>query len=312
MSAEPLLHRATYNRPDTTRSAFVGATWLYFTVLILLPIAWMIKEAVVQGPASFVEQLRTPEASHAFLITTILTVGAVLINTFFGVIIAYVLVRQRFFGKSILNSLVDLPFAVSPVVGGFMLILLFGPDGWISPQITHMKIVFALPGMLLATLFVTLPFVVREVGPVLAELGREQDDAAFTLGAGKFYTFFRVTLPSIKWGLMYGITLTIARAIGEFGAVLVVSGNIIRQTQSATLFIHQANTDFNDNAAFAAATVLALVSFLILMISEVIRVRTERSINAGRPEQPPGGTEAPVEQYARAEEAAPPRRALEP
>lgn len=306
---EQVLHRAAYNRPDPGRSVLIGSTWLYFTILILLPIGWMMKEAVAQGPKLFIENLSTPEASHAFVLTAMLTLGAVVINTFFGVIVAYVLVRQRFWGKSLLNGLVDLPFALSPVIAGFMLILLFGPQGWLGPLAQHLglKIVFSFPGMLLATLFVTLPFVIREVGPVMAELGREQEDAAITLGAGRLYTFFTVTLPSIKWGLLYGITLTIARAIGEFGAVLVVSGNIIRQTQTATLFIHQSTTDFEMDSAFAAAAVLALISFMILLASELIRVRSERSIHGGRPDQPAGGTEAPVRRYVDADEGNPPR-----
>lgn len=306
---EPVLHRATYNRPDPGRNVLIGTTWLYFAILILLPIGWMIKEAVRQGPRLFIENLSTPEASHSFVLTALLTLGAVVINTFFGVIVAYVLVRQKFWGKSLLNGLVDLPFALSPVIAGFMLILLFGPDGWLGPTFQHMglKVVFSFPGMLLATLFVTLPFVIREVGPVMAELGREQEDAAITLGAGRLYTFFTVTLPSIKWGLLYGVTLTIARAIGEFGAVLVVSGNIIRQTQTATLFIHQSTTDFDMNTAFAAATVLALISFLILLASELVRVRSERSIRGGRPDQPAGGNEAPIREYLYEDEGSPPR-----
>lgn len=319
MSAEvaptPALRRATYNRPNPGRTGLIAGTWVYFGILILLPILWMFKEAVAQGPASFMQALSTPEARHAFWLTGLLTSGAVLINTCFGVIIAYVLVRHRFRGKGLLNALVDLPFALSPVIAGYMLILLFGPDGWLGPLAASsgVKIVFALPGMLLATLFVTLPFVIREVGPVLSELGREQDDAAFTLGASRWHTFWTVTLPSIKWGLLYGITLTIARAIGEFGAVLVVSGNVIRQTQTATLYIHQSCTDFEENAAFAAAAVLAMISFIILMISELIRVRSERQVHGGRPEQPAGGTEAPVGLYLREDEGTPPRlKGLEP
>ncbi len=303
MSVEvaPVFRRATYNRRDTTRAGLLAGTWVYFGLLILLPIVWMLKEALAQGPASFLNQFRQPEVLHAFMMTAGLTVGAVVINTCFGVVVAYVLVRQRFWGKGLLNGLVDLPFALSPVIAGYMLILLFGPDGWLGPTVSRLgvKIVFSWPGMLLATLFVTLPFVVREVGPVLAEIGREMDDAAATLGAGRLYTFFVVTIPSIKWGLLYGMTLTIARAIGEFGAVLVVSGNIIGNTQTATLLIHQSMVDMQENTAFAAAVALALISFVVLLASEVIRVRSQRTIEGGRPAGMPGGTEAAVAEYSR-------------
>jgi sulfate transport system permease protein len=187
-------------------------------------------------------------------------------NTLIGVILALVLVKQNFKGKFFFEGLVDLPFAVSPVVAGFMFIILFGPRGWIGNWFDahQIKIIYAFPGMLIATLFVTLPFVCREVIPVLKEFGLNQEEAAYVLGASRWQTFWRVTLPSIKWGLVYGITLTIARSIGEFGAVLVVSGNVIHKTQTATLHIHQEFTDFNYAGAFSAAIVLALLSFFIL------------------------------------------------
>jgi len=303
MSAEsaPVLRRATYDRHDATRTGLLAGTWIYFSFMILLPIVWMLKDALAQGPASFMAQFRQPEVIHAFTMTALLTIGAVVVNTCFGVVVAYVLVRQRFWGKGLLNGLVDLPFALSPVIAGYMLILLFGPDGWFGPMVDRigLKVVFAWPGMLLATLFVTLPFVIREVGPVLAEIGREMDDAAATLGAGRLYTFLVVTIPSIKWGLLYGMTLTIARAIGEFGAVLVVSGNIIGKTQTATLVVHQSMVDMQESTAFAAAVALALVSFVVLLASEVIRVRSQRTIEGGRPPGEPGGTEAPIADYSR-------------
>jgi len=279
MGAEAItvLRRGPGSGRDRARGPLIAGTWLYFALLILLPVVWMLKEAAAQGPALFLRQLSRPEALHAFGLTALLTIGAVVLNTCFGVVVAVVLVRQRFRGRSLLNALVDLPFALSPVIAGYMLILLFGQGGWLAPGVERLglKVAFALPGMLLATVFVTLPFVIREVGPVLAAVGREQDEAAYTLGAGRLYTFWRITLPSIKWGLLYGVTLTIARAIGEFGAVLVISGNIIGRTQTATLLIHQACVDFDPNAAFAAATVLALVSFLVLIASEIIRARAE-------------------------------------
>lgn len=306
MGAEdaPVWRRATYNRRDATRAGLLAGTWAYFGLLILLPIVWMLREALAQGPASFLDQFRRPEVLRAFTMTVGLTTGTVVINTCFGVVVAYVLARQRFWGQSLINGLVDLPLALSPVIAGYMLLLLFGLDGWLGPLVSRLgvKIVFSWPGMLVATLFVTLPFVVREVGPVLAEIGREMDDAAATLGAGRLYTFFVVTIPSIKWGLLYGMTLTVARAIGEFGAVLVVSGNIIGKTQTATLLIHQSMVDMQENTAFAAAVALALVSFVVLLVSEAIRVHSQRTIEGGRPAGVPGGTEAPVAEYSRGDD----------
>jgi sulfate transport system permease protein len=191
--------------------------------------------------------------------------------------LAIVFARYNFKGKLLLESLIDLPFAVSPVVAGFMFIILFGPGGWIGSwfESVDIKIIYALPGMIIATLFVTLPFVVREILPILREFGREQEEAAATLGAGGWQTFWLVTLPSIKWGLTYGITLTIARSIGEFGAVLVVSGAIINKTQTATLHIHDQFTDLNYAGAFSAALVLAIFSFVILSLIQYIYKKRE-------------------------------------
>ena len=184
-----------------------------------------------------------------------------------------VLAQQKFRGKTFLNGLVDLPLAVSPVVAGFMFIVLFGQQGWLGRWFEQggIQIVFAVPGMVLATIFVSLPFVVREVVPVLMECGLEQEEAARTLGASRWQTFWRITLPSIRWGLAYGVTLTTARSLGEFGAVLVVSGSIIGRTQTATLHIHQEFNDFHFQGAFSASLVLAAASFLLLIIMELVK-----------------------------------------
>jgi len=238
----------------------------WFIMLTMLPVYGIIKETFKNGWHIFITSLATPASQHAFLMTLWITVGTTIINTVFGVILAVVLVKQKFRGKLLFEGFVDLPFAVSPVVAGFMFIVLFGSKGWIGNwfEAHQLKIVYAFPGMLIATLFVTLPFVAREVIPVLREFGLQQEEAAYILGASRWQTFWKVTLPSIKWGLAYGITLTIARSIGEFGAVLVVSGSIINKTQTATLHIHQEFTDFNYAGAFSAAVVLAITSFLIL------------------------------------------------
>ncbi|MCX5894868.1 MAG: sulfate ABC transporter permease subunit [Proteobacteria bacterium] len=249
----------------------------WFLVLIMLPIYGIVQEALKNGMGQIIASLITPEARHAFLLTFWITLAVVVINTVFGVIMALVLVKHYFKGKLLIEGLLDLPFAVSPVVAGFMFIILFGPQGWIGSWFeSHgMKIIYALPGMILVTLFVTIPFVAREVIPVLREVGLEQDEAAHVLGASRWQTFWKVTVPSIKWGLIYGITLTVARAIGEFGAVIVIGGNIINRTQTATLHIHQQFTDFEYCGAYSASLLLAIVSFAILIIMQTVYKRTD-------------------------------------
>jgi sulfate transport system permease protein len=200
---------------------------------------------------------------------------ATLINSGVGLLIGWLLARDRFYGQRILNGLVDLPFAVSPVIGGFMIILLFGRAGWFAAPIERLgiKVVFAFPGMLLATLFVSLPFVIREVAPVLKQLGLEQENAAFTMGASPLQTFWHITLPGIRWSLLTGISLTFARAIGEFGALLVVGGDIKMLTETATLFIYRSLEDRNYVGAYAMALVLAAISFIALMAIEFFKKR---------------------------------------
>jgi sulfate transport system permease protein len=188
-------------------------------------------------------------------------------------------VRDDFRGKRLINGLVDMPFAVSPVIAGFMLILLFGRTGWFAPLIDSLgiKIVFAMPGMLLATIFISLPFVIREVMPVLAQVNLDQEHAAYTIGASPWQTFLHVTLPAIRWGLLYGISLTFARAVGEIGAVLVVSGGVSRLTETSTLFIFRSLDDRNTVGAYAMSVVLAAASFVILMLIEFFKKRTKES-----------------------------------
>ncbi|MDW7681544.1 MAG: sulfate ABC transporter permease subunit [bacterium] len=255
----------------------IGLVLSWFVVLIMLPVLEIIRETFKNGWQIFSSSLSDPSSRHAFMLTFWITLGTIILNTVFGVVLAVVLVKDRFPGKLLFEGLVDLPFAVSPVVAGFMFIILFGPSGWIGNwfEAHQLKIVYAFPGMLIATLFVTLPFVAREVIPVLKEFGLHQEEAAYVLGASKWQTFWKVTMPSIKWGLAYGMTLTIARSIGEFGAVLVVSGSIINKTQTATLHIHQEFTDFNYAGAFSAAVVLALISFIILTTMQHIFRRKE-------------------------------------
>lgn len=265
-------------RRDIGKWTLTAAVLLWFSFLILFPLWGIIKESVKTGIGNLLPSLVTPSSLHAFMLTIVITVTAVMVNTVIGTVMAVVFARQDFKGKLFMESLLDLPFAVSPVVAGFMFILLFGPNGWIGSWFESMniKIIYALPGMIIATLFVTLPFVAREILPILREFGREQEEAAATLGASRWQTFRRVTLPSIKWGLAYGVTLTIARSIGEFGAVLVVSGSIINKTQTATLMIHDRFTGFNYAGAFSAALVLAVISFIILNVIHLIYEKKEK------------------------------------
>ena len=259
----------------TSERILIAIVLVWFSILVLLPLGAMLRGVVDEGVSESLRTLATPVARHAFWLTLGITVVAVAVNTFFGVILALVLARQRFPGKLLLNGVVDLPFSLSPVVAGFMFIILFGPNGWLGKWFEEggIRVIFALPGMILATIFVTVPFVAREVVPILQESGTEQEDAARTLGANGWQTFWRITVPSIRWGLGYGVCLTTARALGEFGAVLIVSGSVIGKTQTATLYIHQEFVDFHYAGAYAASLVLAVASFLMLVTMELMRKR---------------------------------------
>jgi sulfate transport system permease protein len=206
--------------------------------------------------------------------TFIMVIVAVPLNTIFGVLCALAIVRQRFRGRALLNALVDLPFAVSPVVVGLALLLVYGRrDGWIGPWLSDhgVQVIFSTPGMILATIFVSLPFVVREVEPVLREEGVEQEQAAATLGASDWQAFWRVTLPAIRWGIAYGVVLTTARCLGEFGAVSVVSGRIAGQTETMTLHVEERFQSFDLTGAYAASVVLALLAVLTLLATTLLR-----------------------------------------
>ena len=209
----------------------------------------------------------------AFGRTLLIAVIVVLIHAICGTAVAWVLVRQNFRGRRVLNGLIDLPFAVSPVVAGYMLILLFGRSGVLAPltEALGIKVAFALPGMLLATLFVTLPFMVRELMPVLAAFGVEQEQAAATMGASGWQTFWHVTFPALRWGFIYGLTLTFARALGEFGAVLVIGGGVQGQTETATLYIFRALDDRQYVGAYSAALVLGLISLILVLGADMLR-----------------------------------------
>lgn len=262
------------------RGLLIGIVWLYFLVLLIGPISYLAHQSIREGVTVFWTEISRPEALHGFALTAEITVIVLGLNLVFGTMTALVLTRQQFWGRSLISGVIDLPFAVSPVIAGFMLILLFGPDtlmGTFFGQ-SGIKVLFALPAMILATLFVTFPFMVRELTPLLQTLGTEEEEAARTLGAGEWQVFVKVTLPALRWGLIYGATLTVARAIGEFGAVLVVSGNILLLTQTATLHIYQSYVDFNYVAANAVALTLLAVSFAILIVLEIAKARAEVTV----------------------------------
>jgi sulfate transport system permease protein len=255
------------------RYALRGAALVYLLFLLVLPVGLILWRTFDRGLGPVLDALTTPNAVHAFAVTLSVAVWAVLANTLFGVGTAILLVRHRWPGKRVLGALIDLPLAVSPVVVGLALILVYGTyapvGGWLDRH--GLPVIFSLPGMVLATIFVSLPLVVRSVVPVLEEMGTEQEVAAYTLGSGPWQTFWRITLPGIRAALGYGVVLCLARALGEYGAVAVVSGRLVGQTQTATLFVEERYQNFDTTGAFAIATVLALIAIVILLVTKLFQ-----------------------------------------
>ncbi|HET7489239.1 MAG TPA: sulfate ABC transporter permease subunit [Acidimicrobiales bacterium] len=250
---------------------------VYLTFLLVLPVGLVFWRTFQHGAGPVVDALTRPAVLHAFRVTAVVAAWTVALNTVFGVGVALLIVRGRFPGRRALDAAVDLPLAVSPVVVGLALILVYGRfepiGGWLE---THgLQIIFAVPGMVLATVFVSLPLVVREVAPVLAEIGTEQEQAAWTLGAGPVQTFRRITLPAIRWALAYGMVLTLARALGEFGAVAVVSGRLVGRTQTATLVVDQSFQNFDQPTAYAVSVALASVAIVVLVVVNILRSREQ-------------------------------------
>ncbi len=250
---------------------------VYLLFLLVLPVGLICWTTFQDGIAPVIESLTTPSALHAFKVTAQVAVLTVIANTVFGVGTAVLLVRHEFRGRRVLNMLVDLPLAVSPVVVGLALVLVYGRfapfGGWLADL--GIDVIFSLPGMVLATIFVCLPLVVRAVTPVLEEIGIEQEQAAWTLGSKPWQTFRRVTLPAIRWALAYGMVLTLARALGEYGAVAVVSGRIKDQTQTLTLFVEERFQNFDQQAAYAAAFAMAVIAVLTLLTITLLRPRED-------------------------------------
>jgi sulfate transport system permease protein len=266
------------------RALLMGVPLGYLAVLLLGPLAAVLYGALSDGLPAFFAAVLSPLALHAFLLTAWMSGVAIVLNTVFGVAIAWTICRDRFRGRWMLGGLVDLPFAVSPVIVGLMAMLLFGRQGWLGPwlEAAHVKVLFSWPAMALATTFVSLPCVVREVTPVLEELGINEEEAARTLGASRVQTFVRVVLPNIRWGILYGIALTAARTMGEFGGVLLVSGGLAGKTETATLLIYRELEERHDGTAHAVAVVLACVSILILVAMELLKTRRDRELVASR------------------------------
>ncbi|MEV6322348.1 sulfate ABC transporter permease subunit CysW [Nocardia sp. NPDC051787] len=245
----------------------------YLFVLLVLPLVIILLRTFERGIGAFIDSITTPAAISAFQLSLVIVAIVVPVNVVFGIVTAIALVRGKFPGRNLVQGIVDLPFAVSPVVVGVALILLWGAGGWFGGlEELGLKVIFNLPGMVIATIFVTLPFVVREVEPVLHEIGDDQEQAAATLGASRWQTFWRITLPAIRWGLTYGVVLTVARALGEFGAVIMVSSALPGQSLTLTLLVHgRYINDHNTFGAYSAATLLmgiALVTLLLMTLLE--------------------------------------------
>jgi sulfate/thiosulfate transport system permease protein len=250
----------------------------YLALILIAPVALIFWRAFDHGLGTFWDAISNPDAVHALKLTLEVAIVAVPLNTIFGIFCGIAIVRHRIPGMGVVNAVVDLPMALSPVVVGLALYLLYANDGWFGSWLNEhgFRILFAYPGILLATLFVTLPFVVREVVPVLREIGTEQEEAAATLGAGAFTIFRRVTLPAIRWAVVYGVVLTTARALGEFGAVAIVSGGLAGRTQTMTQYVQAAyENGANESGAYAAAVVLAAIAIATLVVMTFIGQRKD-------------------------------------
>ena len=280
--------RTTLEKPQSTLITWMDRNkgkwtgWILITIvvvyvafLILTPITALALGAFEKGFGEIISSLNQPEVLLAFWNTLWISLVVVTIHAIFGTLVAWVFVRHRFPGRNLINGLVDMPFAVSPVVAGYMLLLVFGRNGILAPLVERLgiQVAFAMPGIVLATLFVTLPFMIRELIPVLEAFDRRQEKAAATLGANGWQTFWRVTFPALRWGMIYGITLTFARALGEFGAVLVIGGGVQGRTETATLFIYRALDERQYIGAYSAALALGLFSLILVLGSDWLRRR---------------------------------------
>lgn len=272
--APPRSRRPRNPRTALVRNALRAVVIAYLFLLIAWPLSLVVKNTFDGGFSNLSDILGDPDITHALRLTVEVAVVAVIINTVFGVGISILLVRYEFRGKALLNALLDVPLSVSPIVVGLALIEVYGGrNGWFGPTLeaAGFRIIFATPGIILATVFVALPLVIREVVPVLEEIGVDQEQAAFSLGANAMQTFRRITLPSIRWAVVYGVVLSLARSLGEFGAVKVVSGNVLGKTRTATLVVEEKYLNFDKGGAYATAFLLAIVSVACIVVVSIIR-----------------------------------------
>lgn len=270
--------------PAWLKALLIAATLTFLGALLLLPLAAVLLEAFRKGLAGYLAALADPEAVSAVKLTLWCALVAVAASTVFGVCAAWAITRFRFLGKSLLVTFIDLPFSISPVVAGLLLVLVYGMQGWFGKVLwdAHASVIFATPGIVLATIFVSFPFVARELIPLMQEQGTEEEEAALLLGANGWQTFVRITLPKIRWGLLYGVVLCSARAMGEFGAVSVVSGHIRGRTNTIPLQVEILYNEYNFVAAFAVASVLMLVALLTLGAKSVLEWKLRRDMSAAQ------------------------------
>lgn len=260
------------NDPKWVRYGLTGLAIGFIVLFLLAPLLLVLYQAFAQGFAAYLDALAQPDAISAIKLTLLVAAATVPLNTVFGVTAAWLITRFDFRGKSLLTTLIDLPFSVSPVISGLIFVLLFGAQGWAGEWLAahDIKIIFAVPGIILATLFITFPFVARELIPLMQEMGFEEEEAALSLGASGWKTFFLVTLPNIKWALLYGVLLCNARAMGEFGAVSVVSGHIRGLTNTLPLHIEVSYNDYDAIGAFASASILAGLAIVTLILKSFL------------------------------------------
>jgi sulfate transport system permease protein len=292
-SLKPSARRAQSGTTEPTwvRYTLIGVALTFMFLFLVLPLAAVFTEALRKGWDAYWVALQEPDAWSAIRLTFITALIAVPLNLVFGVAAAWAIAKYEFTGKAFLTTLVDLPFSVSPVVAGLIYVLMFGAQGWFGPwlQAHDIKIIFAVPGIILATVFVTFPFIARELIPLMQAQGNDEEQAAIVLGATGWQTFWRVTLPNIKWGLLYGVILCNARAMGEFGAVSVVSGHIRGQTNTMPLHVEILYNEYQSVAAFAVASLLALLAVVTLVIKSVVEWQQQRlmaELAALSPERP--------------------------
>ena len=274
--------KANVFEPDWVRWTLIAVALLFLTLFLFVPLVAVFTEALKRGWDTYVEAILDPDALSAIKLTLIAAGIAVPLNLVFGVAAAWAIAKFEFRGKSVLLTLIDLPFSVSPVIAGLIYVLLFGAQGWFGEWLMEhdIKILFAVPGIVLATVFITFPFVARELIPLMQQQGTEEEEAALVLGASGWQTFRRVTLPNIKWGLLYGVILCNARAMGEFGAVSVVSGHIRGETNTMPLQVEILYNEYNFTAAFAIASLLALLALVTLAVKSFIEWRLQLSMRA--------------------------------